>query len=119
MIVNVASQQVELSTQTNKFFANNPDLEQFRPLAAVMSNQMSAKHPEYTYEKHFSELGPAIRKRINLTREAQAANGSQKDETPVRKGGPKPKGSRKKLVVKTEQETDFASLIEYSEDNPR
>ena len=57
MIVNISSGHMELHTRTEKFFVANEDLEPYRPFVGFVANQLSAKHPEWTYGKLFEELG--------------------------------------------------------------
>jgi hypothetical protein len=62
----VVTQQVEMQTETAKFFTDNKDLLPHRQFASFVANDMIGQNPNWTLTKLYTELGGEVRKRLGV-----------------------------------------------------
>lgn len=68
----VVKQQIEMQTETAKFFSGNKDLLPHRQFASFVANDIIGQNPNWTLNKLYAELGGEVRKRLGLKAGAAA-----------------------------------------------
>jgi len=88
-------QQTRITTLVNQFYTDNPDLNKFRPFVGSRLKTLASKHPDWSPEKMFEELGPDVRVQLGMR---------PKDSTKVEGKSKKPAFAKKPKVKGTVKE---------------
>lgn len=71
-----------LKTLSEKFYTDNSDLEAYKPVVAKVYEELSSKSPAKTIEEIMKDVGPEVRKRLNLKADAIKKE-KDKDDLPT------------------------------------
>lgn len=78
LVSKVADESVVRRMAVAEFYSANKDLVNNKAFVGMVANEMAQLHPEWTLDQVISELGPEVRKRLNLVTNAPASEPVQK-----------------------------------------
>lgn len=88
----------EMQKSSEKFYSENEDLKPFKRVVAAVFEEVSADNPDKTYDEILKDIGPEVRKRLNLQKQAKTKSDDnnlprlpKKTKGKAPKDDPKPK----------------------------
>ena len=98
-IPSIVKNNIEIVTSLKKasedFYENNPDLVPFKKVVSTVFDEIVGKDPNRSYQEILKEIGPEVRKRLDLKKEAIKQSGY-----------PKLPSKKNALRTKTKQDVD-------------
>ena len=92
-IPSIVKNNIEIVTSLKKasedFYENNPDLVPFKKVVSAVFDEIVGKDPNRSYQEILKEIGPEVRKRLDLKKEAIKQSGPPK--LPSKKSAPRTK----------------------------
>lgn len=106
VVENLVRHQVQLHGFVSDFYRDNQDLSTFKPVVSAVVLNLQKKHPEWTYEKLFSELGGEVRKALRLN----VQQGKDKKQSPAFANPPNAGGGNQKPPKKSSLQSELDEL---------
>ena len=101
-IPSIVKNNIEIVTSLKKasedFYENNPDLVPFKKVVSTVFDEIVGKDPNRSYQEILKEIGPEVRKRLDLKKEA------------IKQSGP-PKLTSKKSALRTKTKQDVDPFL--------
>ena len=88
IVSNTTALQTQLKEASDKFYEDNADLKSFKKVVAAVFEEIHSDNPAYTYKEVIKEVGPEVRKRLDLHKKAASKVEKEKNpRLPRKKGG--------------------------------
>ena len=71
----------DMQKSSEKFYSENEDLKPFKRVVAAVFEEKASDNPDKTYDEILKDIGPEVRKRLNLQKQAKT---KQTDDNPPR-----------------------------------
>ena len=121
VINNLVQTQIDVYTKTSDFYKKNEDLQKMKQFVGVVANDLAGKHPDWSLEKLFDELGGdgkdnigEVRKRlgIKVSQEKKEVTNDRKRKPPFPSRGSGARPTEEKQPNLTPLEKEIGSLID-------
>lgn len=78
----------ELKSTSDRFYEDNKDLQPFRKVVSVVFDELASASPTKNYSDLIKEVGPEVRKRLNITKKVEVKEVKKSDPPKLpQKGG--------------------------------
>lgn len=96
----------EMQRSSEKFYTANEDLKPFKRVVAAVFEEISADNPDKTYDEILKDVGPEVRKRLNLQKQAKTKpeDDNKPPKLPKKVKGKGPKAEHKPKTTGIESE---------------
>lgn len=118
LVVSLSDQQIVFRQAAKEFWDNNKDLLDKRSFVSFVTNELAAKHPEWSLEELFTETEKEVRKKLNIPKQGvvtstPAGQGRVVDNAPafLDARGARPGRERRPVNTVTQEIEDLISEL--------